>query len=241
MFGLSQLIHSHPLPVEMATPLFAALALLALFVLAFLLGSIPWGVIISRVFFKKDIRNEGSGNIGATNAVRSMGKGGGIAVFLLDFAKGVLAGVLGIIWGFFIVTNFDMAFQDAYGIALLGCTLGHIFCPWLGWKGGKGITVAFGCLIFAYPPLGAPIVLLVFLIVVAITRRISCGSLAGAVAEIVLGFYFFWGHWLALVCAVAVGVVVMWAHRGNISRIIDGTEPRIGSKKRADANVGDER
>ncbi len=240
MAGLDQFISSHPLGAEAATPLAAVLSLLVLFVLAFLLGSIPWGVIISRAFFKKDIRNEGSGNIGATNAMRAMGKKGGVAVFLLDFVKGVLAGILGVAGGVFVAVNFSMPAQNACALALLGCALGHIFCPWLGWKGGKGISVAFGCLIFAFPPFGAPLVLLVFLIAVVATRRISCGSIAGAICVIALGFYVYWGYWLALVCTVCLGGVVIWAHRANIKRIIDGSEPRIGSKKQTNTKAGDE-
>ena len=138
------------------------------FIVSFLLGSIPWGVIVSKLAFHKDIREEGSGNIGTTNAFRAMGKAGGAVVFLLDFGKGVLSGWLAA-WVFApAIAGVAVDGTVAEGQALLavfgptgvnpvslclalafaGCTLGHIFSPWLKFKGGKGIAVAAACLLF---------------------------------------------------------------------------------------------
>ncbi len=110
-----------------------------------LLGSIPWGVIISRAFFHTDIREHGSGNIGTTNAMRTMGKKGGVAVFVLDFGKGVASGLLalGALWLFVPGAGLlpEAAFptyDQTLSAAFLGCVLGHIFSPWLDFKGGKG-------------------------------------------------------------------------------------------------------
>lgn len=215
----------------------ASWGLLALlFVCAFLLGSIPWGVIVSKLAFRKDIRNEGSGNIGATNALRAMGKRGGASVFLLDAAKGALAGAIGcLLWPQW-VDGADLGVPDVQAlcgaVALLGCVWGHIFCPWLKFKGGKGISVAFGCLFFTIGPVGALIELGVFIVFVAATRYVSAGSIMAAVALVPLSFWAFWGVWAAIALYVLAAVTVIWAHRGNISRIAQGTESKLSFKKK---------
>ena len=109
-----------------------ALVALGVFVAAFLLGSIPWGLIISKVFYHTDIREHGSGNIGTTNAMRTMGKKGGAAVFLLDFGKGIASGLIGMGATSFLTGSF-VSYETLLGIATMGCTLGHIFSPWLGY------------------------------------------------------------------------------------------------------------
>ena len=105
-----------------------ALVALGVFVAAFLLGSIPWGFIISKVFYHTDIREHGSGNIGTTNAMRTMGKKGGAAVFLLDFGKGIASGFIGMGATSFLTGSF-VSYETLLGIATMGCTLGHIFSP----------------------------------------------------------------------------------------------------------------
>ena len=227
------------------TLLTGQLYLLLTLVASFLLGSIPWGLVISRIFYRIDIREYGSGNIGTTNAMRSLGKGGGIAVFVLDFGKGLLSGVLAV----FIYTRFfpwgsgmlipgtlmpPAEMHAAITTALAGCTLGHVFSPWLKFRGGKGIAVAVGCLFVTFGWLGAVIELLVFIILVVVTRFVSVGSIAAAVACPFLALWMFWGSPYAVVACAVVGLVVIWAHRGNIKRLLNGTEPRIGSKRQAD-------
>lgn len=208
------------------------MAYVLVLVITFLLGSVPWGLVISKVFYGKDLRKEGSGNIGTTNAIRSMGKVGGYAVFALDFGKGLLSGFIGV-W---IATAFgcdETGVRVATAVAFFGCTYGHIFSPWLGFKGGKGIAVAVGCLFVTFGPVGAIIELLIFAVLVVATKYVSVGSVAAALACPVLALWFFWGNWLGwLLCAVT-GLTVVWAHRGNIQRLRDGTERRIGEKKRA--------
>ena len=208
------------------------MAYVLVLVITFLLGSVPWGLVISKVFYGKDLRKEGSGNIGTTNAIRSMGKVGGYAVFALDFGKGLLSGFIGV-W---IATAFgcdEASVRLATAVAFFGCTYGHIFSPWLGFKGGKGIAVAVGCLFVTFGPVGAIIELLIFAVLVVATKYVSVGSVAAALACPVLALWFFWGNWLGwLLCAVT-GLTVVWAHRGNIQRLRDGTERRIGEKKRA--------
>lgn len=226
---------------------------LGLFAICFLLGSVPWGLVISRVFFHKDIRKEGSGNIGTTNAMRSMGKAGGAAVFALDFGKGLLSG--------FIATLFAHQVQGAFagialeqgsmggavvavtaagaeealalclGIAFIGCIWGHIFSPWLGFKGGKGIAVAVGCLFMVFGSVGALLELALFGVLVVATRYVSVGSIAAAAACPFFTLYYFWGDWITVVLCTVAALTVIWAHRENIGRLRAGTERRIGGVK----------
>ena len=226
--------------------------LLLLLVIAFLLGSIPWGVIISRVFYHTDLREHGSGNIGTTNAIRTMGKVGGYAVFVLDFGKGIVAGLIAGAFGVSLIpgnvlatVEFVQAFggssnpfayisQVCLGVAFLGCVWGHIFSPWLGFKGGKGIAVAVGCLFSTFGAVGAVLELVIFAVVVVATKYVSAGSIAAAVACPFFALYFFWGNPVAFVlCLLAAGTVI-WAHRENIARLRAGTENRIGTKKKAE-------
>ena len=236
-------------------------AFLVTLVVTFLLGSIPFGLIISKVFYKTDIREHGSGNIGTTNAIRTMGKVGGFSVFALDFGKGLLSGFLGIWIGqfFFALHGYgavageltailaplrlgpvgdpaDLATQFSQVLlatSFLGCTFGHIFSPWLKFKGGKGIAVAVGCIFVTYGVIGATLELAIFIVLVLTTRYVSVGSIAAAGLCPFFAVYFFWGNWLAiLLCAIA-GFTVVWAHRDNIKRLRAGCESRIGSKKEA--------
>ena len=210
-----------------------------LFVAAFLLGSIPWGLVISTVFFHTDIRQHGSGNIGTTNAMRTIGKAGGAAVFVLDFGKGLLSGVLA--WAFSqyllpgagLVPGAPVSHDTMLAVAFLGCTWGHIFSPWLKFKGGKGIAVAVGCLFVTFGWVGACLELLIFAVLVVATKHVSVGSIAAAATCPFFALYFFWGDWLAWACCTIAALTVVWAHRGNIARLRAGTENKIGSKKTA--------
>lgn len=207
------------------------LLLIILFIVDFLLGSIPWGVVISKIFFKEDIRNAGSGNIGATNALRTMGKGGGAAVFLLDTGKGFLAGLCSwLLYTFVLVPDGFPEPQIALAIAFTASILGHVFSPWLGFKGGKGIAVGLGSLIFTFGiwvlvPLGS------FIILVAITRYVSLGSMAAAFACIPVSICLYWGNWISVAMICFTSVVVLWAHRSNMKRLASGTESKLGAKK----------
>lgn len=230
----------------------AVIGYLALaFLVSFLLGSIPWGVIVSKVFYHKDIRDEGSGNIGTTNAMRAMGKVGGAAVFVLDFGKGLAAGWFGTLCasyaGWAMIEANPMASNPvallggalsvpglALALAFAGCTLGHVFSPWLGFKGGKGIAVAAACLMFVYSPVAFLIEVIVFALGIALTRCVSVGSIAAAVLCPILGLYYYGlsGEWVPWLIITATAAVVIWAHRENIARLRAGTENKIGSKKK---------
>ncbi len=237
---------------------------LILLLVTFLVGSIPWGVVISRLFYKRDIRNEGSGNIGTTNAMRSLGRVGGVAVFILDFAKGLGSGGIGVLVASLITQGSPEATLQAFariinpfvaegssaflqvetaqavtnfcvGVSFLGCVWGHIFSPWLRFKGGKGIAVAIGCLFVLFGPIGAIIELASFAIVVLITRYVSAGSLTASVLCPVICLCMFWGEWMTVIVGTVAALTVIWAHRGNISRLRHGTERRVGDKRSKDS------
>ena len=220
-------------PIPFAFPLeteAVVIDLLLLLAISFLIGSIPWGVIVSRLFFKKDIRNEGSGNIGATNAMRSLGKLGGAVVFLLDFGKGMLCGLMGALLAYAMLRSGYSNGCVALGIAFVGCVLGHVFSPWLGFKGGKGIAVAIGCLFFALGIWPSVALLVVFVVLVALTRYVSVGSIVATSIEPLIAIYVYWGDWVGMLLMVVPAVVIVWAHRSNLSRLMRGEESRLGSK-----------
>ena len=184
-------------------------------VLAYLLGSIPFGLLFSRMGGLGDIRETGSGNIGATNVLRSGNKLLAALTLLADTAKGSVA--------IFIALEFT-GFQAAYW-AGLASLLGHIFPVWLGFKGGKGVAVFIGTSIVLSPLPGLSM-LSVWLLVALISRR---SSLAALIATMSVPLYM--AVLGEIYGAVAVGVqvgVIYWAHRENISRLRRGQEPRIG-------------
>jgi glycerol-3-phosphate acyltransferase PlsY len=205
----------------------------AVAVFSFLLGSIPWGVVVSRLFFRTDIRAHGSGNIGTTNALRTLGKAGGAAVFILDFAKGLLAGWI----GYYAQTRltmggFGFAESDiAPALAFAACVSGHIFSPWLRFKGGKGIAVAVGCLFFTFGWQYALLELAFFAVLVVATRYVSIGSVIAMLGCAPLSLWLFWGSPVAVALCWATTLLVVWAHRGNIARLRNGTESRVGRKR----------
>ena len=226
------------------------LAALAVFVVSFLLGSIPWGVIFSKLFFKEDVRDHGSGNIGTTNMMRTYGAKAGVAVFLLDFAKGLVSGLvatavfallesLGALGGAAASLPIpdDGGFRGVLlGVSFAGCVWGHIFSPWLGFKGGKGIATAVGNLFVFFGPIPALLEIAVFAVFVAATRYVSLGSVMSALACLAFSAYCWWGNPLAVAFAWAGALTVVWAHRGNIQRLANGTERKIGKKKEGPAD-----
>lgn len=219
-------------------------ALIGILLISFALGSVPNGVVIGKVFYHTDIRKQGSGNIGTTNAIRAIGKVGGYAVFVLDFGKGLLSGLIAL-WiatalGGNTVPGASFTVNECLSVAFLGCVLGHIFTPWLKFHGGKGIAVAVGCVFVAFGPIGALILLALFIVLVVSTKYVSLGSVAAAAAEPFVALYVFWGDWLAIVICLVTGIIVVWAHRENIKRLASGTERRVGDKKSAAAQSGDE-
>lgn len=195
--------------------------------IAYLLGSIPFGYLLVRIFRKEDIRASGSGNIGATNVARSGGKGLGFLTLLLDLLKGVAAVLIACHFAPG-KPGYPSDLAVAAGIAAV---LGHVFPIWLGFKGGKGVATALGVFI-ALAPLAALSALGVFIVVFAITRYVSLASILAAVMLPV--FCLLWmpdRSPLFVGGAIFLALLVIAKHHANIARLMQGTESRFGTKK----------
>jgi glycerol-3-phosphate acyltransferase PlsY len=208
------------------------LAFVAIAVAAFLLGSIPTGYLLVRFFCHQDIRSVGSGNIGATNVLRAGGKGLGAATFLLDVLKGCAAVGLGA----FAATHWMPSAEprNAEALAALSAVLGHMFTPWLGFRGGKGVATGFGVFLVA-APWAALAAIALFAAILALTRFVSLGSILGAASFPIFAWYMVKGNrpmfFLAVQAAVALLIIIK--HHQNIRRLLGGTESRFGAKKPA--------
>jgi glycerol-3-phosphate acyltransferase PlsY len=212
---------------------FLSYALIA--VASYLLGSIPTGFLVARVK-GIDIRKVGSGNIGATNALRVLGKPAGILVLLVDALKGwVAVRVVAML----IVEQFsspDLLGGDrvfAAIVASLFAVLGHNYPCWLGFKGGKGIATSAGVLT-ALVPWALLIILSVWIVLCAATRYVSIGSLAAS-ATLPFATWLTTRDWTLTAVTGAMGVLAIYKHKGNIQRLMNGTEPRFGQKKPEEA------
>lgn len=197
---------------------------------AYLLGSIPFGFLLVRIFRNEDIRAKGSGNIGATNVIRSGAKGLGALTFLLDACKGYSAVLL----AEYAATRIGIPSGNAVALAAIFAILGHIYTLWLRFRGGKGVATAFGVFV-AIAPWAALAALWTFIAVFALSRYVSLASILAAVS-----FPFFalllhhpaYGVWLIAVIFTAP-LIVIAKHHENISRLLHGTEYRFGKPKAA--------
>ena len=206
-----------------------AIACLASFAIAFLLGSIPSGVVIGRLFFGVDPRSGGSGSIGATNSNRMLGAKGGAAVLVCDMLKGAVA--VGIARAAIHLAGLCGMQADTLLIgAAFFAIAGHIYSPWLGFKGGKGISTGFGSLLVASPVI-ALFIALVFIVFAAATRIVSVGSIAAAISVTVWCLVFHTGSVPFAVFGVLISVMVVFAHRANIGRLLRHEEPRFSLGK----------
>ena len=197
---------------------------------AYLLGSVPTGYLIIRLFRHQDIRQAGSGNIGATNVLRSGGKGLGAATFLLDMLKGCSAVWLGAFLGGLLLPHCPL--RDAEALAALVAVLGHVFPVWLRFRGGKGVATGFGVFLAA-TPLAALAAISVFFLVLAISRYVSLASILGAASFPPFAYFLVRGDRPPFFIAVeiAVALLIIVKHHQNIRRLIAGTESRLGKKK----------
>src|SRR5580700_1581519 len=196
----------------------------------YLLGSMPFGLLLGKLFAAADVRKSGSGNIGATNVARVAGPLAGILTLLLDAAKGSLAVLLAAR-----LTNDSALWMMIAGLCAL---VGHCFPIWLGFHGGKGVATAAGVFLVLCPPafLGAAIL---FVLVVAYWRYVSLGSMSAAAAMPLL-IYFFWAPHHAPPYAVTFGslaaaLLIVYKHDGNIQRLVQGDEPKSSFRKKQDA------
>jgi glycerol-3-phosphate acyltransferase PlsY len=192
---------------------------------AYLLGSIPFGLILVRVVRGEDVRLSGSGNIGATNVARTGGAKLGVATLVLDALKGY-AGV-----AFAIAISHREASIDAglaAALAALCAILGHVFPVWLKFRGGKGVATAVGAFL-GLAPRAVLVVLAIFLIIVAIFRYVSLGSIIASAAFPVLAYFLYRGTSTIadLLVMFAASLLIILKHRANIRRLLNGTENRL--------------
>lgn len=208
------------------------LAHIVIAVAAYFLGSIPVGYLLVRIFRRQDIRSMGSGNIGATNVLRTGGKGLGAITFILDVLKGCAAVWLGGALGAWLMPAVPL--RDAQALAALCAVLGHMFTCWLHFHGGKGVATGFGVFLVA-SPWAALAAIGVFALTFALTRYVSVGSIAGCVAFMIFAWFFPPGPhppvFYAVECIIALLIIVK--HHANIRRLMKGTESRFGAKKPA--------
>jgi glycerol-3-phosphate acyltransferase PlsY len=197
---------------------------------SYLLGSVPFGYLAGRIA-GIDIRTAGSGNVGATNVLRLLGKRYGYAVFALDFLKGFAAVKIAMLMG----NNLPPATNspEMLGmVAAVASILGHSYSPWLKFKGGKGVATSAGAL-FALMLIAALVGVVIWLMIFWLTRYVSLASvMAAAVLPIVI-LAINWGNENAKAMfyfSVCVAAVVIWRHRSNLSRLMQGTEPRFTRK-----------
>jgi glycerol-3-phosphate acyltransferase PlsY len=234
--------------------------LIGLPLIAFLLGSIPFGVLIAKSQ-GINIREHGSGNIGATNVLRIVGKKFGISCFILDFLKGFLPLVLGInlitfeghevaiplsfIYQHAISLESQFNAQTLHVLIALCSILGHNYSPWVGFKGGKGIATSAGAVV-PLMPIGLVFLIAIWFGVFKLTRYVSVASMAAAGS---LPFLVLWGSWhhgkLAsgewnkplFIFSCLIAVMAIWKHRSNIKKLINGTEHKFSKKKNVSEKV----
>lgn len=189
---------------------------LALLILAYLLGSLSFGLLLARLYGGVDLQRSGSGNIGATNVVRTMGKTAGLLTLLGDGTKGLIAVLVAQAWG---------SSPRITAAAALVAVLGHVFPLYYRFRGGKGVATALGVLL---PMLPLPLIggLVVWVVVVAIWHYVSAGSMLAAVIVPVLAALL--AYPLPLVLAASlIAFLVLYKHRSNLQRLLQGSEPKI--------------
>ena len=191
----------------------AALVLLA----AYLLGSVPFGLLLTRFAGAGDLRSIGSGNIGATNVLRTGRKGLAMFTLLLDMGKGAAA-----------VLVAGAIAPDYAPLAAIGVFFGHLYPVWLGFRGGKGVATMLGVALGLHWPCGVAFAV-VWLLAALVTRYSSVGGMAGAVATSVSAAI--WGQFGLTLLFLGLALMVLWKHRGNLERLLAGTEPRIGAAR----------
>jgi glycerol-3-phosphate acyltransferase PlsY len=183
---------------------------------SYLLGSIPFGVIVTRIAGAEDPRSIGSGNIGATNVLRTGRKELAALTLLLDGGKGAAA-----------VFAAQATSPGSGGLAAVAVFFGHLFPVWLRFKGGKGVATLLGLTLALHWQTGLAAVL-VWVLALAVSRRSSIGGMAAATVIPVASAYF--GEVDLTLMFLALALIVLWRHRANIERLIEGTEPQVGKR-----------
>lgn len=205
---------------------------IVLIFIAYLVGSLPTAVLVSKYFFGIDIRDYGSGNAGATNTFRVLGTRWGAFVMVVDILKGVLASFLYLLLPYYLTNEWDRTnFMIGLG---LSAVVGHIFPVWANFKGGKGVATLLG-MVLAIQPLVALCVIAVFLLVLYLTRFVSLSSILASMAfPLFIMVIFNEPEPLYRVFAIAVALMVILTHQKNISRLLQGNESKAGIFRRRD-------
>lgn len=213
--------------------------------LAFLVGSVPFGVLIARAR-GVDIRAHGSGNVGATNVLRVLGLRAGLLCFALDVLKGALPVIVAGAWaGVLGERAIDPSRAWLWLAVTFAAPLGHMFSPWIGFRGGKGVATGFGALLGVFPFLTVPalLALLVFVLSAWRTRYVGVSSCLAAISVplfVALGGALWGGEpasagvrdaWPFLIATTMLAALVVWKHRSNIARTLRGTENKIGARR----------
>jgi glycerol-3-phosphate acyltransferase PlsY len=185
---------------------------------SYLLGSVPFGIVITRMLGLGDLRQIGSGNIGATNVLRTGNKGAALATLLLDAGKGGIA---------VLIARALTDAGDAAQVAAFASFLGHLYPVWLGFKGGKGVATFLGTLLALAWPVG--LAACGTWLVTAIVTRISSLSALVAAASVAIWMWVF-GQPQMIALGIILAALIFWRHSANIQRILAGTEPKIGKK-----------
>jgi len=195
----------------------------------FLIGGIPFGLIAGKMR-GVDLRKAGSGNIGATNAIRVLGKAWGFPVFALDVLKAFVPLVLLQQVLEDQTALFPLNSQLVLILAAVAAVLGHNYCPYLAFKGGKGMATSAGVLL-ALLPWSCFTCFGLFGLVFSITRYVSLASIVAAICLPIATFFFYPGKYWFFLLALLLGLMAVWRHRGNIQRLREGSELRFGDKK----------
>ncbi|QLK86224.1 glycerol-3-phosphate 1-O-acyltransferase PlsY [Staphylococcus sp. 17KM0847] len=190
------------------------MALCLLFIASYLIGAIPSGYLIGKLFFKKDIRNYGSGNTGATNSFRVLGKPAGFAVTFFDIFKG------------FIVVFFPIWFNvDIHGLIIgIFAIIGHVYPVYLKFRGGKAVATSAGVLLGVNPILFL-ILIIIFFVILYLTKYVSLSSIIAAICCFIGAFILH--DFILVLVSFVVAALLIYRHLSNIKRIIKGTEPKI--------------
>jgi len=203
-------------------------ALLITLIFAYLAGSLPTGFLVARAM-RVDITQVGSGNIGATNVFRVLGKGPGALVLIVDLLKGALAVLVAPMLAAAMTPTDSLALP---ALAALGAVLGHNYTCWLGFKGGKGVATSAGAMAALIPP-AFGVTVITWLLVVFLTRYVSMASIAAALILPVATIFTVSGptRWPLVAFTSALAALAVWRHRANIERLKAGTEHRINKSK----------
>ena len=190
-------------------------------VIAYLLGSISFGMIVAKLKGGPNLREVGSKNTGATNVLRVMGVKTGLIVFVLDILKALIACIIGRVW---------MGLNGAM-VAGLAVVIGHNWPCFFQFKGGKGVASTLAVMLMTFP-IPAIICYVVAIVLIATPKYVSLGSITLAALFAVMVIATNWANWLVIVWVIVVAGLLIWRHHANIGRLLKGTENKLGSKKK---------